>query len=92
MKVKPNYNKWHIVVEPKSAGDFGGIRTNTVKYNKKEAENLQKDIMGEILIHIDRVESVRACYESYFCGKCGSEFCLKEEAEDCCKPKINNKL
>ena len=76
-------NNWHIEVYPKRAGDFGFCSMSSVKYDKKEAEDLAKEIEENIDRHIDGVQGCSMIYDGWTCPVCENYFDTKEEAKSC---------
>lgn len=90
-----NPNEWHIEVYPRSAGDFGCASISSIRYDKGEAEQLQKEIENSIKRHIDRVRFTNVVYDSFICLGCNAYGETKKECEENCEcdiEDIKNKL
>lgn len=84
---------YHVVVDPRSLGDFGGVRLSEWAIEPSEKRRLNRyqgrceEMVEQIRRHVDNVRDARVVEETEaFCAYCGSEWTEAGDAYNggCC--------
>lgn len=82
MNPKPIYAN-QLIIDLRSAGDFGSIKMSDIFYSKDQLEEIGDDIIK----HHPEVNGYEIVIDGYECGKCSRGWETKEEAERCCQSR-----